>query len=72
VTLGVLFLIEHFISFGRTWPALLIVIGLVKVYQGNASTAGHIEAPPSGGMPPIPPPSGPPPVPPSNSEVSHG
>jgi hypothetical protein len=71
VTLGVLFLIGHLVPFFHTWPVLLIVIGLVKVYQGNASTAGHIEVPPSGGLPPMPPP-GPPPVPPSSSEVSHG
>jgi len=56
VVLGVLFLIDHIVSFGRTWPALLIVIGLIKVYQGNASSAGHVEiqppAGPSGVMPP--------------------
>ena len=40
VVLGVLFLIDHIVSFGRTWPALLIVIGLIKVYQGNASERG--------------------------------
>jgi len=50
VTLGLLFLLEqqNVISFGRTWPLLLVVIGLIKVFQGNASTAGHIEA---GGSP---------------------
>ena len=58
VTLGVLFLIDHMVSFGRTWPALLIVIGLIKVYQGNASNLGHLEiqppAGPGGVMPPPP------------------
>jgi cell wall-active antibiotic response 4TMS protein YvqF len=46
VTLGLLFLLDqqsHF-EFHRTWPLLLVVIGLIKVLQGNASTAGHIEA----------------------------
>jgi len=48
VTLGVLFLLEAqgMISFGRTWPVLLVVIGLVKVLQGNASSSGHIGGPP--------------------------
>jgi hypothetical protein len=48
VTLGLLFLFEqtNVISFHRTWPLILVVIGLVKVLQSNASTAGHIEGPP--------------------------
>jgi hypothetical protein len=53
VTLGVLFLLEtqDVISFGRTWPVLLVVIGLIKVFQGSASTAGHVDAlPPGGGL----------------------
>jgi len=46
VTLGILFLLDQQtgIHFGRTWPLLLVVIGLIKVFQGNASTAGHIDA----------------------------
>jgi LiaI-LiaF-like transmembrane region len=58
VTLGVLFLLAefHVASFGRTWPILLIVIGLVKVLSGNMDTSGHIE-----GQGPPPPPPGPPP-----------
>ena len=67
VTLGVLFLIDHIVSFGRTWPALLIIIGLIKVYQGNASTAGHIEIQPPAAGPGVMPPPPPPP-----SEVIHG
>ncbi len=48
VTLGVLFLLSEFnvAQFHRTWPILLIVIGLVKVLGG--STAGHIEVLPPG------------------------
>jgi len=51
VTLGMLFLLEtqDVISFGRTWPVLLVVIGLVKVYQSSASNAGHIGGPPPTG-----------------------
>jgi hypothetical protein len=46
VTLGTLFLFEQLdvIPFHRTWPLLLVVIGLVKVLQGNASTVGHVDA----------------------------
>ena len=46
VTLGILFLLEQqdVVSFGRTWPLLLVIIGLIKVLQGNASTTGHIES----------------------------
>jgi hypothetical protein len=59
ITLGVLFLIDNIVPFGRTWPALLIIIGLIKVYQGNASTAGHIDfQPPAGPGMPAPPISG--------------
>ena len=64
VTLGGLFLLEavHVVGFGRTWPVLLLVIGLVKVLQSNASSSGHVEppAPPSGTQPA--PPSAPPPA----------
>jgi hypothetical protein len=43
VTLGVLLLLSEFgsIAFHYTWPVLLIVIGLVKVYQTTTSTEGH-------------------------------
>ena len=39
VTLGVLFLLDSasHIGFGRTWPAILLVIGVVKLMQSNAS-----------------------------------
>jgi hypothetical protein len=55
VTLGTLFLFQELdvIPFHRTWPLLLVVIGLVKVLQGNAGTAGHVDTqlPPAPGMP---------------------
>jgi len=44
ITLGVLFLLGRFhwgLSFGKLWPALLIVIGLVKLAEAMASTEGH-------------------------------
>ena len=41
VTLGTLFLIDHSggISFGRTWPVILIVLGLLRLgeYMGAKS-----------------------------------
>jgi hypothetical protein len=45
ITLGVLFLLQaqDIVYFHKTWPALLLVIGLVKLLSGNASTAGHIS-----------------------------
>ena len=35
ITLGVLLAIDHFggVSFGRTWPALLIVFGLLRLAE---------------------------------------
>jgi hypothetical protein len=67
VTLGLLFLLEaqDVISFERTWPVLLVVIGLVKVYQSSASTAGHIGGPPPTGAGP----SGPGPTAAATGEV---
>jgi len=47
-TLGVLFLLQNLnvVDLGRTWPVILLVIGVVKLVQSNASTAGHREGPP--------------------------
>src|SRR5208283_1555530 len=47
ITLGVLFLFDQlghsgWMEFGSTWPALLIVIGLIMFLQHNASVAGHV------------------------------
>jgi hypothetical protein len=61
VTLGVLFLLDNVsrVGFGRTWPAILLVIGVVKLVQSNASSNGHI-----GPLPPSVPSAPPPPAPP--------
>ncbi|HXJ89638.1 MAG TPA: DUF5668 domain-containing protein [Candidatus Binatia bacterium] len=60
VTIGILLLLENTteINFGRTWPAILLVIGVVKLVQSNASYTGHIGPLPSEPMayPPTPPP----------------
>ena len=64
VTIGVLFLLDTTsrLEFHKTWPAILLVIGVVKLMQSNASTVGHVGPLPPG-VPPSPPP--PPPAPPA-------
>jgi len=67
VTIGVLFLLDNVgrMEFHRTWPAILLVIGVVKLVQSNASSNGHIGPLPPGtssyppGMTPPPPPAAP-------------
>jgi hypothetical protein len=44
ITIGVLFLVQqsHWAyHFGRTWPVILLVIGVVKLAEALASDAGH-------------------------------
>jgi TM2 domain-containing membrane protein YozV len=79
VTIGFLFLFETLgrVGFHRTWPILLLVIGGVKLFQGSASTEGHVVVPPQttpvSPAEVIPPPPPAPPVPPSSpSEVNRG
>jgi hypothetical protein len=43
VTLGVLFLLTEFWHMRFQWPVLLIVIGLVKVWQSTTSQEGHMQ-----------------------------
>ena len=59
ITLGVLFLLDQithvrWLDFGSTWPAFLIVIGLVLFLEHNASPAGHVPRE-YGAMPPATP-----------------
>jgi len=67
-TVGLLGLLD---SFGRgwnhTWPIILIVIGLVKILQGHASSEGHVNY--GVASPPPPPASTPEPPPPPSGEV---
>src|ERR1035437_2535540 len=86
ITLGVLFLLDQlahtpWMEFDSTWPALLIVIGLIMFLQHKASAEGHVprdypgmvqpgrpgQPMPAGaqGYPPQPPMVTPPPVPPA-------
>ncbi len=60
VTIGVLFLLDATSRVGlhKTWPAIVLVIGIVKLMQSNASPAGHVGPLPPGsraGAPPVPP-----------------
>jgi Domain of unknown function (DUF5668)/B-box zinc finger len=60
LTIGVLFQLQtlDIVDFDRTWPAILLIIGIVKLLQSNASSAGHTGLfPPGrfGGTPPPPP-----------------
>jgi hypothetical protein len=60
LTIGLLFQLQalNVVDFDRTWPAILLVIGIVKLMQSNASSAGHMGMFPPSGMaaPPTPPP----------------
>jgi hypothetical protein len=77
VTLGVLFLIDQYsvYSIGRTWPIILIVIGVVKLLQWNAPTTGHVDVSQIGPGPPPPGsanPGGSAEPPYGGSQVTHG
>jgi hypothetical protein len=81
ITLGVLFLLDSVsrVGFSRTWPAILLVVGVIKLMQSNASYNGHVGSLPPGssGFPPNtpPPPAAPSTVqstePPSSGEVKN-
>jgi len=75
VTIGTLFLLDNVsdVGFNRTWPLLLVVIGVVKVLHSNASTLGHIDTDRPAAGPPVTPslPSQQVPPPPA-SEVHNG
>ena len=72
---GFLFLFHtmHIADLDRTWPAWILVVGIVKLIQSSASSAGHVGPLPPGPAtsappPPQPPVSGPGPTP-SSGEV---
>jgi hypothetical protein len=54
ITIGVLFLVQqsHWAyNIGRTWPVILLVVGLIKLAEALASDTGHGTLP---GAPPAP------------------
>ena len=57
LTTGILFLMEslNVADIDRTWPAWILVVGIVKLIQSSASSAGHV-----GPLPSAPPPAAPP------------
>ena len=61
ITVGVLFLLDQmrsgYLSFGNTFPVILIVIGAISLASALAPTDGHISGP----LPPAPPRTMPPP-----------
>jgi len=61
VTVGVLFLLDQlrggYLSFGNTFPVILIVIGIISLASNLAPDDGHISSP----VPPAPPGTTPPP-----------
>jgi hypothetical protein len=73
LTTGVLFLLQStdVADLGRTWPAWLLVVGIVKLLQSSASSHGHVGPLPPGpaNVPPMPPPQAPPP---SGTESTSG
>jgi hypothetical protein len=76
LTTGILFLFHtmDIADLDRTWPAWILVVGIVKLVQSSASSAGHVgplpSAPPST-LPPSPPPPTPTPGPTSSSGEVH-
>jgi hypothetical protein len=50
ITIGVLFLLHEMhggrFDFGNTWPAILMVIGIILLASSLAPRDGHIEPPP--------------------------
>ncbi len=76
LTTGILLLLHSLdvANIDRTWPAWLLVVGIVKLVQSSASTVGHVGPLPPGpdaGMPPVPPPPANPESSPSPGEVRH-
>jgi hypothetical protein len=59
ITLGVLFLLDELtkLSFDQSFPALLIVIGVILYLGRSASTEGHVQPFQMGSSAPPPPPA---------------
>jgi hypothetical protein len=77
LTTGVLFMLEslNIANIDRTWPAWILVVGIVKLLQSSASSEGHVgplpgSPPAAGPMTPPPPPTTPDPVTPDPGSTS--
>jgi len=57
VTIGFLSLLEEFTRYdwNRTWPVLILVIGIVMLLRSNASWQGHIPTASNSDQPPVAP-----------------
>lgn len=73
ITLGVQFLLDNLgvISFGRTLPVLMIVIGVILAVQ-RSSAGGYTESPPPASTAINPPDAHESEIPPSSTEVKNG
>lgn len=51
ITVGALFTIDKFteFGFGRTWPVLLIVLGVLRLFGGRRRDRGYYPPPPPPG-----------------------
>lgn len=76
MAVGVMWLLDEMgrTDWGHSWPILLIVIGVIKIIQNNASTNGHVDYLPKSYPPggPTPPQSPVTPAAPPSSEVTNG
>ena len=65
ITVGVLFALDNFspLSFHRTWPVLIVVVGLLSLGKRNPAFQGRVRYQATWGppRPPFPPPPPPPP-----------
>jgi hypothetical protein len=74
LTTGILFLFHttNIADLDRTWPAWILVVGVVKLLQSSASSAGHVGPLPPGPAVIAPPPPPPPTTPTAGPTSSSG
>jgi hypothetical protein len=74
LTTGILFLFHttNIADLDRTWPAWILVVGVVKLLQSSASSAGHVGPLPPGPGVIAPPPPSPPTTPNAGPTSSSG
>jgi hypothetical protein len=74
LTTGILFFFHtmNIADLDRTWPAWILVVGVVKLLQSSASSAGHVGPLPPGPAVIAPPPPMPPVAPNADSTSSSG